>query len=150
MLSFRVPGNPVPKGRHRSRVVQRKGKKPLVQQYPDPNTVAFEERVAMAAKAAGATLLKGPVCVVVISVWPYRKSDPKRVTTSGLYYPKDTSPDGDNVYKAVADALQKICYRNDGQIVFHKDEDFWGPRPGTYVKVWKTTRDGRVLPGWCR
>ncbi len=149
MLTFRVPGPPVPKGRHKSRVAG-KCPKHFIQTYTPKETVAFEVLVAKTARAAGATILEGPIALVVISVWPYRKGDPKWVRESGLYFPKDTKPDGDNVYKAVADGLEGVAYTNDSKVSFHKEEDLWGPEECIYVKAWQMTSEGRQLPGWCR
>ena len=52
-LAFCVVGEPVPKGRHRSRVIVPKGGgAPFAQEYPDPKTKAYEDKLAWCAKAA--------------------------------------------------------------------------------------------------
>ncbi len=146
MLVFCVPGIPVAKGR--PRVIPIGGGK--TQTHTPDKTVSFEGLVAYAAAAAGARIVEGPMCIVVIAVWPYRRGDPKRIRESGLCFPKDTKPDYDNIVKGVSDGLEGVAYAMDSRVVFGQVETLWGPSPGTYVKVWKTTRDGRVLPGWCR
>lgn len=52
VLRFTVPGEPVPKGRARHRIVFPKQGKPFVQEYTPPETKAYEERFRLLAKVA--------------------------------------------------------------------------------------------------
>lgn len=130
MITFRVPGIPVAKGRVR---VTKSG-----HAFTPGKTVSFEGRVAYAAaEARSGDLLEGPLYLSVIAVWPYRKSDPKRIRESGLYYPKDTKPDKDNVEKAIADGCEGVLYANDSQIADGRCRKFWGPLGFTQVKIYR-------------
>jgi len=106
MIRFEVPGPPVAKGRPRfSRVGT----------FTPAKTVQFEERVALFAQAAGVELLEGPVELEVWAYWPCpisrrRKQNPRPEE------PRTSAPDGDNVLKAVTDALNGIAYQDDRQV----------------------------------
>lgn len=52
VLKFVVPGEPVPKGRARFRIVTSRGGKPFGQEYTPAETRAYEERVKLLAQVA--------------------------------------------------------------------------------------------------
>lgn len=111
-LNLFVEGHPEPKHRHRSRVVQTKGK-PFVQHYNDPRTTAWEDDVATQVKDAIIQLplehteqdfvlpFKGRLLVTLRFNLAKPKSYPKTV----VHHTK--KPDVDNLAKSVLDALQK-------------------------------------------
>ena len=92
--SFMLMGEPVAKGRPRSRIVTPRqfGKKPFVQVYPDPKTVAAEKVVKQAAALAMGSQkpFTGPLAMAVsayVSIpasWPKGK---KTLARNGLVYP---------------------------------------------------------------
>jgi len=45
-------------------------------------------------------------------------------------------PDLDNLGKAVKDALQSVCYRDDAQIVNVTMDKHFGDKPGVVVAIW--------------
>lgn len=53
-------------------------------------------------------------------------------------------PDTDNILKAVADALNRIAYRDDSAIVYAEVTKRYGVTPGTNIMLWKIT-DGREV-----
>lgn len=110
MITFEVPGIPVAKAR--PRVVRVRG---VTRTFTPQQTIDFENRVRLAAQAAGAKPIDGPVELLVYAFWPlpksqHRKKEPRR----GSF--KTTKPDWDNIGKAVSDALNGIAYTDDSQV----------------------------------
>lgn len=108
-----IPGEPVPKGRHRSRVVQPKGGKPFVQTYSDRKTVEYEEHVARTAMEQLSAALPddGPYSLrvpfegrLLISL-RFNMRKPVSYPASVVHHLK--RPDLDNLVKSVLDGLQK-------------------------------------------
>ena len=97
-ISFTVPGNPIPKAR--PRVTFQPGRKPTA--YTPARTKGWEATVADVARLAmgGREPVEGPV---ELTLRFYRR-DRRRV-------------DGDNMTKAVFDALQGRVFENDDQVV---------------------------------
>ena len=102
MISFTVPGDPVPQPR--PRVSTRGG---FARAYvPAKHPVhAYRQAVALAAKLAGLETITEPIQVCVVSVFERPKS---HVTGRGVVKataPRVPRPDVDNIAKAVLDAL---------------------------------------------
>ena len=102
MISFTVPGDPVPQPR--PRVSTRGG---FARAYvPAKHPVhAYRQAVALAAKLAGLGTITEPIQVCVVSVFERPKS---HVTGRGVLKstaPRVPRPDVDNIAKAVLDAL---------------------------------------------
>ena len=102
MISFTVPGEPVPQPR--PRVSTRGG---FARAYvPAKHPVhAYRQAVALAAKLAGLGTITEPIQVCVVSVFERPKS---HVTGRGVVKataPRVPRPDVDNIAKAVLDAL---------------------------------------------
>lgn len=102
MISFTVPGDPVPQPR--ARVSTRGG---FARAYvPAKHPVhAYRQSVALAAKLAGLQPITDPIQVCVVSVFERPKS---HVTGRGVVKataPRVPRPDVDNIAKAVLDAL---------------------------------------------
>lgn len=103
-LAFIVPGKPVGKGR--PRFVKASGRS-----YTPPATVAYEQAVAIAGRFARQDAkftepLSGPLVLWVTAVFPrpkrlMRKKDPAE------RMPHISSPDLDNIVKAIGDGLIK-------------------------------------------
>ncbi len=90
-MKLTIPGPPIPKERPRIR----NGRA-----YTPAKTKAYEQKVAMYARAAGVkTMLDGPI---------YMSID--------LYFPDRRRRDGDNVVKALLDALNLLAYQDDHQV----------------------------------
>lgn len=111
-ISFTVYGRPVPKGRPRfntnTGVV-----------YPPKRTVDFERSVRSAASIAmrGKGILTGAVFLEVNSYFMVPKSWSKRKRLDALSGDAWHSgkPDGDNLLKAVCDALNGVVWMDDAQ-----------------------------------
>ena len=128
--TFDVPGIPVGKQRHR---MVTRGKKP--RSYTPPKTVKYETRVAKAAMVGKVRQHAGPIALDVVAVWPYLAKERALVRQEGHLVLKPTKPDGDNVLKAVADALEGIAYQGDGQVALGRVMTLWGPEAVTHVRV---------------
>lgn len=131
-LSFVVPGRAV--GKQRPRVT--KGRT-----YTPKQTVEYERRIALAAKAASVpfcSLVSWPVEVRVVVKYETPKSWPaaRRIALATESRPKDTKPDADNILKCVLDALRGVVYRDDDQVWKASIEKVWGYRDETRVELW--------------
>ena len=85
---------------------------------------------AMLAPHAPAEPLRGPVYFQARWCFPYRKSEPKRVTNTGREVPHTSRPDLDNLEKNLLDVLTRLRYWEDDAQVFTKSTaKVWGPSP---------------------
>ena len=123
ILTFEIPGPPVPKGRPR---VTRRGT------FTPQKTKDYEKAVGEAAMVAvkEQRLSHG---------WPI---DAAYEVSCEFWFTKRPACDGDNILKAVQDGLEKVLYENDKQVVMGR----YVTRKGrgldmTYVAV-------RVLHDW--
>ena len=108
-VSFIVPGEPRAWARAR-----RKGG----QSFTDSRTRAYKQAVAAAARSAGVPHLGGPVrlaCTAYLTP-PRAITKARRAAIEAGTDLPTKKPDGDNFYKAVADALNGIAYADDSQI----------------------------------
>lgn len=118
-IRFTLSGEAVPKERARARIVTPKGRKPFIQHYTPAETVKFEKRVkALAAKhwhgepSLRPIELQITVHTEIPDSWPAWK----REAASKQQIVPTAKPDLDNVVKAISDALNGVCYRDDAQI----------------------------------
>ena len=102
MISFTVPGDPVPQPR--PRVSTRGG---FARAYvPAKHPVhAYRQAVALAAKLAGLGTITEPIQVCVVSVFERPKSHTTGRGVVKATAPQVPRPDVDNIAKAVLDAL---------------------------------------------
>ncbi|MFP3554218.1 RusA family crossover junction endodeoxyribonuclease [Paraburkholderia sp. SIMBA_049] len=120
-IRFVVPGQPVAKGRARSRLAKTKDGRDFIQQYTPADTRAYERSVAFEAKVAMArrTQMAGALVLIVHAYfgipasWPQWK---QREARAGLLVPTGR-PDWDNIGKICSDAMNKVVYRDDSVIV---------------------------------
>lgn len=104
-LTFTVPGKPVAwqRARRNGRVY-----------YTAPEVTEAKRKIVLAAKAAGAVPLEGPVLVDLI--FDYNTEKTHVAVRSADSDGKDTRPDLDNLVKLVMDALNGVAWRDDGQV----------------------------------
>lgn len=134
MIMIRVPGDPVAKGRPRATAIGGRAR-----MYTPANTKAYEQRVAVAARAA---MAKAPPMEGALSVSieikmpiPVSWSKAKRADAlAGLVMPTGR-PDLDNLIKALADACNGIVWRDDAQIVRLMAAKRYGEQPGVVMAV---------------
>ncbi|MCC6425131.1 MAG: RusA family crossover junction endodeoxyribonuclease [Phycisphaerales bacterium] len=103
-LTFTVPGTPVPWARART-----SGRR----FFTDDRTASAKRRVALAAQAAGAVPIEGPVTVVLMFDYD---ADETRIEVMPSEGGKATRPDLDNLCKLVMDALNGVAWVDDGQV----------------------------------
>jgi len=130
MVTFRVDGTPVPKGRPR---FARRGK--FTAAYTPKSTLQYEDLIADGAKRAMGASEPFEVALEAFLYFslPIPKSYSKKRTEaclSGLERPM--KKDLDNLIKSVCDGMNKIIYKDDGQIVnLHATKVYGEP----YVEV---------------
>ena len=117
-----IPGPPV--GKQRPRVFNptdrrtgkpmMKGGKPLIIAMTPKKTVNFEALVKQVAEAADVGMMDRCKLTVVVCI-PYRVK--ARKTMDDAVLEPGRRPDVDNVFKAVADALEGIAFRNDRHVL---------------------------------
>lgn len=121
-VCFELTGKPGHKGRHRSRIVVPKGsRKAFVHHYPDPETEAYEKVLAEVAALhmRGKQPTERPVSLLVHAFrevpasWSPRE---RAAALAGAVVPT-SRPDGDNYLKCAQDALNKIVYADDSQVI---------------------------------
>lgn len=125
LLDVTIPGQPCGKARHRTRIVKPKGREPFVTTYvddKDPNVTWERFCSAVFAEAwQGRALVTLPVQVYVIAVGARPSSVPKSLGRGRLW--RKAKPDGDNVLKAIADALVQGGVIEDDKIAARKMVD---------------------------
>lgn len=120
-LKIIVPGIPVPKGRHRARIVQPRGRRPFVHMYQDAETEKYESLVAQNASMVmagrglvlGALDVRATAYVEIPASWPDKK---RNQAADGDILPV-SRPDADNYLKCVLDAMNGVVYKDDSQVV---------------------------------
>lgn len=133
-VRFEVEGNPVPKGRPRA---YRRGA--FVGMYTPSKTAAFESLVAIAAQKnmASRAPFDSALSVNLIFHIAIPKSWTKKKTalaeSGGVLH--TAKPDLDNLIKSVTDAMNKIVYNDDSQIVELSARKVYSSRPKTEIFV---------------
>ena len=110
-ITFTVPGKPQGKGRPR---FTKNGRT-----YTPGKTAEYEALIKRRYLLQGGKLFEEAVKLSVLILYPIPKSTTKKereLMVSGSILPTK-KPDGDNVEKAVADALNKVAYLDDSQII---------------------------------
>ncbi|MBK5492202.1 RusA family crossover junction endodeoxyribonuclease [Bacillus sp. TH13] len=133
MIQFTIMTEPVAQGRPRASAVHGK-----VRMYDPKKSRDFKRYVsAIAAKFAPASLLEGPLQLEVKVYKPSLKSFSKKKTLAaeeGLLRPT-TKPDVDNYVKGVKDALNKVIWNDDSQVVDLKVSKWYSEKPRVEVFI---------------
>ena len=111
---FEVEGKPVGKGRPRFR---RMGN--FVQTYTPTATAEYEKLVRLRFQNAGGAITDKPVRVEITAFFVPPKSTRKRDRIEMLANRilPEKKPDCDNIAKIILDALNKIAYIDDSQVI---------------------------------
>lgn len=129
-LRFEVVGLPLAQGRARARVVISKTGKPYPAFYDPPASADWKRTVqAQALAHRPRALNQGPLYLSLVFRLPRPKSLPKRLTQH------TRKPDVDNLTKSVLDALRKVIYRDDAQIVSLVANKVYGHTPGVSIHI---------------
>lgn len=125
LLDVTIPGQPCGKARHRTRIVTPKGREPFVTTYvddKDPN-VTWERLASVVFRDAwaGKAMTTLPVQVYVVAVGTRPNGIVKSLGRGRLW--RKAKPDGDNVLKAICDALVQGGVLEDDKIAARKMVD---------------------------
>ena len=144
-FSLTLRGKPQHKGRHRSRIVQPKGKKPFIHNYPDPETEAFEKTLAQAAalKMGRRSPTDQPLCLLVIASREIPQSWSRKDRESALAGRTlpTSRPDWDNYGKITA-ALNGVVWLDDSQVVDGRSIKRYAATPSLKIFVWEFVPPG--------
>ncbi|ELK47205.1 RusA family crossover junction endodeoxyribonuclease [Halobacillus sp. BAB-2008] len=134
MIQFTVLGEPVAQGRPRAGK-SKNGKTVL---YDPPKSKGFKQYVGLvASQHAPSELLEGPLSVKVKVYKPSLKSSSKKRTAeaeAGLFRPV-TKPDVDNYVKGIKDALNKVIWNDDSQVVELTVSKWYSAKPRVEVQI---------------
>lgn len=130
-ISFLIPGKPTGKGR------PRKGAHGVM--YTPKATREYEQAVQAYFRytARGAFFKNRAIYLRISAYYPIPRSATKRDEAemrAGVIRPK-TKPDGDNVQKIIADALNGLAYEDDKQIVRWYCEKWYSDEPRVQVEI---------------
>lgn len=137
IIRFEAPIDPVAKGRPKFSMP--KGAK-FVRVYTPSKTRSYEETVAWFGRQAmkGAQPFSdGPLSMLLEFRMPTPKSKPKKwqaAAIAGDILPI-VKPDLDNLEKAVKDALNGVCYRDDSQVVYVIKRKVYAERGSVKVTI---------------
>lgn len=129
MISFTIPGEP--RGKARARVT-RWGT------FTPEKTVNYEALIKQIYEyEAKGPMYEGPLKMSVIAYFeiPKSYSNKKRQAAIGRIIRPTKKPDADNIIKIVCDALNKIAYKDDTQIVELEFTKWYDDRPRVEVKL---------------
>jgi Holliday junction resolvase RusA-like endonuclease len=119
-ISIILPGEPVAKGRARTRIVYPRHGTPFVSHYTPAETATYERGLAWVGKVAmrGRAPLEGALKVVVTAYMsvPASWSGAKKARADTHEIRPSVKPDADNILK-ILDALNGVVWRDDAQIV---------------------------------
>ena len=77
-----------------------------------------------------------PVSLIVAWTFPYRRSEPKRVTGNGVLVPHTSRPDLDNLEKSLLDVMTRLGFWTDDSLVARKaTSKCWGAKPGIDIRI---------------
>lgn len=80
------------------------------------------------------------VLEIVLIAWlmiPSSASKVKKILMQAMELRPGKRPDVDNLIKVVMDALEKLAYKNDAQIVTAKIDKFYSVRPRLDIQIYK-------------
>lgn len=145
-IVFFVPGEPRGKARARSTVMTRrdgsvvmgKNGRPVVRHYTPDKTVQGERGIATWFRDAHTgPMMECPVILLIevmhvpTQTWPTWK---RSMVADQSMLPV-TKPDGDNIRKLVKDALNKVAWRDDTQVVMAIDLKRYHHSPGMRIGI---------------
>lgn len=132
-LTITIPGKPM--GKQRPRASKRGG---FVRLYTPEQTVNAETFTKLCAMdQVGQPMLEGPLVVAMHAVFDVPASWSKKKTAdalSGALRPTG-KPDLDNLAKLYSDALNKVVWGDDAQIVSMALSKSYGTEPGVVITV---------------
>ena len=146
--TFWVPGRPQGKARPRATVMHGR-----VRMYTPDATAQYEALIAWCWRQAHGTQKSGPVRIEIEARFapPKGYSRSKRESCLRGELRPTCKPDGDNIAKAVADALNGLAYVDDKNVVEFAVSKIWAAEPGLMVTVSEAktpeTEEKNDIPG---
>lgn len=97
----------------------------------------YKEKLSWESKqaAAGKELLTGPIIINLTFHMPIPASWSKKKQQRMEGQPHTTKPDRDNLEKGVCDSLNKIVWKDDGQVFDGRTQKFYSSRPRIEIEV---------------
>ena len=142
MISFVIPGSPVPQGRPRA---GRNGRKIVM--YDPKESKDYKEYVSLIARQYAPKIqLEGALSVRIKIYREIPKSTTKKdraLISEGIKRPI-TKPDTDNYVKSVLDALNGIIFKDDSQVTDLYASKFYSDNPRVEVHVQEIDIYGEV------
>lgn len=142
LIDVFIPGNP--QGKARAKSTFQNGK---MRHYTPKKTVEYERGISLQCQAAmnrkALRASSGPIDIKIKILMPVPKSWPawkSELALLGQIYPT-VKPDDDNVEKAVKDALNKVAWLDDCQVVDCVKSKRYSRTPGVHVIV-------KQIPGY--
>lgn len=134
-VTFTINKVPVPKARPRIC----KG-----HAFTPEKTRSYEAAVRRTYLVNGFPVLEGALLVEATFYMPIPKRKSKKIKEQMLKgeIRPDKKPDIDNLLKAILDGLNKVAWKDDGQIVALKAEEFYSNKPRTEVLIKEVTYGG--------
>lgn len=105
VLRFVVEGEPVPKGRARTRIVTPRNGKSFATHYTPGDTKAYEQKVALLARVA-----------VAGARWTWTERDRFDVVLRVFRTHEGKGGDADNYFKSAADGMNRIVFSDDARV----------------------------------
>ena len=140
LVSICLPGSPRGKGRPRFRIVKPKYKPQFVTVYTDAETTKYEKDLSAVGREAmgrSAPLECALTCFAeAFMPIPESWSNRKRAQAAAGEIFHTSKPDGDNIAKCVGDALNKIVWDDDSQIVMWQVFKTYSEYPRLRISVW--------------
>ena len=132
-VRFTVPG--APKGKARARTVRGRGGNSF--SYTPEQTVLYENLIKCCYRQEASGVIFKPLKVTIIAYYPIVKSTSKKKKQQmldDLMFPTK-KPDIDNIAKSILDALNKLAYRDDTQVVTLHMEKHYAEDPRVEVEI---------------
>ena len=135
-VKFIVPG--APKGKARARTVRGRGGNSF--SYTPEQTVLYENLIKCCSRQEANSMIFNdgqPLKVTIIAYYPIVKSTSKKKKQQmldDLMFPTK-KPDIDNIAKSILDALNKLAYRDDTQVVTLHMEKHYADEPRVEVEI---------------
>ena len=138
-ITFTVPGQP--QGKARARVSTFGG---FARAYTPEKTQMYENFIKVCYLDGNSPKLQGALNLTVTAVYSIPKGfslKKRKQALNGEIKPQ-TKPDLDNVFKVVCDALNKIAYDDDKQIVQMFGSKFYGESPYLKIEIEEVSSSG--------
>lgn len=139
MVEFMVLG--APKGKERPRAAKLRDRTIV---YTPKKTKDYEREIATAYRTQCRGIFSGAVAIEIHAYYEIPKSaSRKRVLDMVSDRERPTKkPDGDNIAKAVCDALNGVAYKDDSQVVDLTVRKYYSKFPHVQVFISEAKTDG--------